>query len=186
MNFPKRIFIVSLGFIALNFPLRGLSLQQSLPNITQNRPIKNFHKLNDTLYRSGKLTDRAQVYALKNLGIRSVLSLESYMLDPSLLDQERSWVEDIGLEFFHLPMSPLPSDIPDLQDIYRALDILTRAENQPILVHCHNGSDRVGVVIASYHVKYDGWTPERAILDMQRFGHSPVYYHWDYLIYLIE
>ena len=34
---------------------------------------------------------------------------------------------------------------------------------QPVLVHCHDGDDRTGVVLSGYLVRYRGFTPEDAV-----------------------
>ena len=38
-----------------------------------------------------------------------------------------------------------------------------------MLVHCKNGVDRTGYMVALYRVERGGWSPERAAAEMRRF-----------------
>lgn len=41
----------------------------------------------------------------------------------------------------------------------------------PVLVHCKEGKDRTGLVIAAYLVKFCNWTKEEAALEALKFGY---------------
>ncbi|MFN2514172.1 MAG: tyrosine-protein phosphatase [Pyrinomonadaceae bacterium] len=62
---------------------------------------------------------------------------------------------------------------PSDNDIDQVLATLNDAENQPVLVHCHKGADRTGVVIAIYRITHDGWTSEQAKAEANRYGMKP-------------
>jgi protein tyrosine/serine phosphatase len=68
---------------------------------------------------------------------------------------------------------------PTTDQINLALSRLSDPSNYPILVHCEKGSDRTGLVVASYHIKHDGWSLEKAKSDMYNFGHSHWLFWWD-------
>lgn len=45
----------------------------------------------------------------------------------------------------------------------------------PILVHCRAGSDRAGLMVALYRMKFDNWTAEQARQEMLDHGHHPLF-----------
>ncbi len=174
MNFRALVF--TCGIAAMAAP--SLSLAQT-------STITNFHQVDDAVFRSGKPTAE-QFAELAPVGIRTVLSLESYMMDPDDADEEQAAAEAQGIRFLRIPMTPLPFDRPSLDDLRAALALTLDPANQPILVHCRQGSDRTGLVIGAYHIKAHGWSADAAIADMRNFGHNPLFYWWDDMLYDIE
>lgn len=140
------------------------------------RLIPNFHQVNQDIYRSGRPTKKG-VSALKGVGIKTILSVQDYGWDKDDADEEREWARDVNIQFFNVPMHGLKK--PTMDQINLALSRLSDPSNYPILVHCEKGSDRTGVVIASYHIKHDGWSIEKAKSDMYAFGHSHWLFWWD-------
>jgi protein-tyrosine phosphatase len=47
----------------------------------------------------------------------------------------------------------------------------------PVLIHCKAGSDRAGIMIALYRIKFHGWSIEEARQEMLRHGHLPLFNH---------
>ena len=41
---------------------------------------------------------------------------------------------------------------------------------KPIVVHCHQGSDRTGAVIAMYRIVFQKWAKEKALDEMENGG----------------
>ncbi len=171
-----RAFTVALGLAVATI---------SHPVVAQTTTIANLHQVDAAVFRSGKPTTE-QFAELAPLGIRTVLSLESYMMDPDDADEEQAAAEAQGLRFLRVPMTPLPFDRPSLDELMAALALTLDPANQPILVHCYQGSDRTGLVIGAYHIKAHGWTADAAIADMRNFGHSPLFYWWDDMLYDVE
>lgn len=149
----------------------------------QDVSIANFHAVTDgAVYRSGK-PGPAEVAQLAALGVKTVVSLETYFLDPDDADSEAAAAAAAGLTFRRIPMSPFPFEPPTVAQIQAAVDIIKAPENQPALVHCYHGSDRTGLVIGAYHIQVDGWTADEAIRDMRNYGHGWLFYGWDDLLY---
>jgi protein tyrosine/serine phosphatase len=134
------------------------------------------------VYRSGKPT-ADQMAELRSTGIRTIVSLETYMMDPDDADEEATAAAAAGIKFLRVPMSPLPFDPPTVQQVQAAVDLVSDTTLQPALVHCYHGSDRTGIVVGAYHIEHDGWSPARAIADMRLYGHSWMFYGWDDLLY---
>ena len=62
-------------------------------------------------------------------------------------------VEELSVTVWHIENA----------DLVRVLRIIRKRENDPFLVHCSNGSDRPGAMIAMFRVVEQGWTKEDPI-----------------------
>lgn len=139
--------------------------------------IANFHKVNDHLYRSGrpKLRELSQ---LRNFGIKRVISLEPNDSTSDVKNEEAA-VRALGINFIRDPWSGERSSPPTTEQINHVIELMTDANWQPVLVHCHFGADRTGIAVAAYHIAIDHWPVEKAVKDMRNFHHSSEYYGWD-------
>ena len=72
---------------------------------------------------------------------------------------------EMRLFVFDLSASRPPTE----RDVERFLSILRDEANYPLLVHCRNGVDRTGYMLALYRVQEQGWDAERAAGEMNRF-----------------
>jgi protein tyrosine phosphatase (PTP) superfamily phosphohydrolase (DUF442 family) len=128
--------------------------------------LRNLYKVSDKVYRSKQPGSRA-FHELKDLGVTSVLNLRRYHTD----DGE---TKGLGLSLYRVKMRP--SNV-GADQIFRALEIIKNSEG-PILVHCWNGSDRTGVVIAAYRMVFEGWSKADAIDEFVNggFGHNRLLY----------
>ena len=140
------------------------------------RLIPNFHQVNHDIYRSGRPTKEG-VAALAGLGIKTILSIQDYGGDQDQAADERNWARAVNINWIQVPMHGLKR--PTIEQIRLALSTLSDQTNYPMLVHCQKGSDRTGLVVASYHIKHDGWDIEKAKEDMYTFGHSRWLFWWD-------
>ncbi len=58
---------------------------------------------------------------------------------------------------------------PRQSDLDRFLAILRDPRNYPLLVHCRNGVDRTGYMLALYRTQEKGWDADRAASEMNRY-----------------
>jgi protein tyrosine/serine phosphatase len=144
--------------------------------------ISNFHQVDDGLFRSGR-PSAAQIAELAPLGVKTILTLETYAVDPDDADEEATAAAAEGITLLRVPMNPLPIFAPTHDQVQQAVDILKDPANRPALVHCYEGADRTGIVVGAYHIEVDGWSPADAISDMRNYGHSVFFYGWDDLLY---
>ena len=72
-----------------------------------------------------------------------------------------------GMRLFVFDLSA--SKPPSAAEVARFLGILREPENYPLLVHCRNGVDRTGYMLGIYRVREEGWDPNRAAREMNRF-----------------
>jgi protein tyrosine/serine phosphatase len=148
--------------------------------------ITNFHPVDGHIYR-GARPSQSQVAELAGIGVKTILSLETYALEPWDGNDEAQAAADNGLQFLRVEMNPLPIPEPTLGQIHAALAILTDPGNQPAFVHCYHGSDRTGITVGAYRIVADGWTPEQAIAEVESYGHSSASYkYWDKLLYHVQ
>lgn len=143
----------------------------------QTTTIPNFHKVDTNIYR-GASPRQHGIEELKKLGIKTIVNLERELFEeePGEVRKERQWAEKAGIKFIHVPMHPIFA--PKVEDIEKALAYITNPANQPVFVHCERGSDRTGIVIAAYRIRYGGWTVEQTYEEMKRYGHMSILLFW--------
>lgn len=120
--------------------------------------LDNLYMVDEGVYRSEQPDDEKFV-ELAKAGITEVLNLREHHSDED--DAKGS-----GLKLHHVPMRTW--SISD-QQIVQALRII-RDRKGPILVHCWHGSDRTGVVIATYRMVFEGWSKQQALDEMENGG----------------
>lgn len=117
--------------------------------------MRRFSEYAPHRFRSGKYTATELREAVQKHRIGRVVDLRDR--EPPLL-ADKTYAE-MGVEFVRVPLSerePLPMGI---------LEVIDRPGT---LVHCWKGSHRTGAVVAMLRLR-DGWTPEAAWEEMQRF-----------------
>ena len=123
----------------------------------------NLHKVDDHLWRSGQPYTDADWQEIASLGVRRVLKM----------NVEES--DDLALRH-GLSVEPLLMADGDGQRIGGArIDLFERGdallcEPGPWLVHCHEGKDRAGMVVARYRVLRCGWSKQAAYDEWLRMG----------------
>jgi hypothetical protein len=136
------------------------------------------------VYRSGQLTAEGLEQAVAEYGIRTILNVQDEYPDPDLYQsfwsirtiKEKACCDRLGVRYIHLKPELIsrrlvPQYRPPCIDEFLAL--LDDPANYPVLVHCHAGLHRTGVLIAVYHMEYEGWTPLEAWADMRANGFAP-------------
>ncbi|MDT8391952.1 MAG: dual specificity protein phosphatase family protein [Lentisphaeria bacterium] len=122
--------------------------------------LENFYKVDDKLYRSEQ-PDDDDFEKIEKLGIKEVLNLRNFHSD----DEE---AKDTKLKLHHLRMEA--GKVTEA-DVLRAL-MLIKAAKGPILIHCWHGSDRTGIIAASYRVVFQNWSKENALDEMNNGGYG--------------
>jgi protein tyrosine/serine phosphatase len=129
-------------------------------------PSGNFAQVSQGIYRGGR-PDQPGIDALVKLGVKTIVDLEN---DDAAVAAERGWAEQAGIQFISRPMNGL--ETPNDQQVD---DILSKINaDQPVFVHCMQGHDRTGLIVALYRVFYEGWTPKDAHDEMMARGFNSV------------
>jgi protein tyrosine phosphatase (PTP) superfamily phosphohydrolase (DUF442 family) len=133
---------------------RAAAAAQSLPNFAQ---------VSAGLFRSGQPTQQG-VASLPAKGIKTILKLNAD--SPA----EADWAASAGLAIVTQVMSNVSS--PSYAEVDAALAVINDPARQPVLVHCHKGSDRTGTVVAAYRVVVQGMSVDQAVAEAKSFGYG--------------
>lgn len=126
--------------------------------------VPNFHQVNGQLFRGGQPTNEGFLN-LQKLGVKTVIDLREA---DSLAWQEKKFVEGAGMRFVNIPMKGMHKPSPE--QISRALALLNDSTAGPVFVHCHQGVDRTGTVVACYRISHDHWDNRRALQEARALG----------------
>jgi protein tyrosine phosphatase (PTP) superfamily phosphohydrolase (DUF442 family) len=142
----------------------------------KNRPgLPNLFRVSDGLFR-GAQPSKADGYAsLAEMGIKTVVNLRDG-------HDEKGLCRRYGLDYVYIPMRAWSFDE---EDVIRFLQVASRAENQPVFVHCRRGADRAGMAVAAYRVVVEGWSKEDALFEMTEgpYDYNP---RWKKLVRFVE
>jgi len=128
--------------------------------------VPNLFQVNDSLYRSAQ-PNAEGMRRLKERGVVTIVNLRSFSSD-------RDEIGSTGLAYEHIYMKAWH---PERHEAVRFLQIVTDPKRTPVLVHCQQGADRTGAMIALYRVAVEGWCKEDAIGEMTdpRHGFHPIW-----------
>jgi len=132
--------------------------------------LPNMGRVTETLYRGGK--PRGQGYdQLQEMKIDIVVDLNTSSKN---VEREKTETESRGMRYVSLPWSPrsLPAD----NQVAEFLRLIRENPPKKIFVHCKRGADRTGVIVAIFRIARQGWTPEQALAEMERFKFHGLWY----------
>jgi uncharacterized protein (TIGR01244 family) len=129
--------------------------------------IRNFHQVDDHLYRGAQPADESWKHLAK-LGIKTIVDLRRPTEHST--EAEEKAVKAAGMRYVNIPMQGVvaPSD----ESIVRVLALMKSESSGPVFVHCKRGADRTGAVIAVYRMAHDGWANNKAIHEAKSLGMS--------------
>jgi protein tyrosine/serine phosphatase len=127
--------------------------------------LKNMYRIDTDVYRSEQ-PDRIQFIALAEYGISEILNLRYWHSDAN---------ECRGINLTTHRVAMNAHDANDY-DIVEALTII-RNRKGPILIHCHHGADRTGLIAAMYKIVFRGKSKCDVINEMINggFGFHGIY-----------
>lgn len=134
------------------------------PSDTAVPGVRNFAKISDVLYRGDQPT-RQGFQNLKKLGIKTVINLRTFHSD-------RDDLEGTGLRYVHIYSQAW--HVED-EDVARFLKVVRDPKNQPVFVHCQQGADRTGLLVAAYRIADQGLTPKEAAKELEVFGYNTIW-----------
>jgi uncharacterized protein (TIGR01244 family) len=148
--------------------LSALLLSVSLlaaPVFGQSPSIRNFHQVNEKLYRSGQPTPDAWIQISK-MGVKTVIDLRRDGEEEHSVAAESAAVTAVGMKYVNVPMKGVVA--PSNEQIIKILALMD--SNEPVLVHCKRGADRTGTVIACYRMARNNWQREQALKEAKSLG----------------
>jgi len=127
------------------------------------RGISNFGQVTPTLFRGGQPTSEGY-RELKQMGIETVVSFRHEKGENTL---ERRAVEGLGMRFVSLPWHAWEN--PTDQQVSQFFALLSSSRHSKVYVHCQQGRDRTGTMVALYRVAVDHWCPASAVAEMSAY-----------------
>jgi len=134
------------------------------------RGISNFGQVTPALFRGGQPTSDGY-RELKQMGVEYVVSFRHEKGENSL---ERRAVEAQGMRFVSLPWHAW--DTPANEEVSRFFVLLAANRQSKIFVHCQQGRDRTGVMVAIYRIAVDHWCPESAVAEMKAYHYHHFFF----------
>ena len=128
-----------------------------------SKEIDNLHQVTPQIYRGCQPKAR-EMRELAELGVRTVVNLRTDE------DADQRHAKDTKLRCVSLPISWSPFRRPDDDVIVRFLRLVTDSKQQPVFVHCRQGVDRTGLMIAVYRIVIQGWERDEAVREMKYVG----------------
>lgn len=124
--------------------------------------IRNFHKVNNHLYRGGNLHPKDVVFLKNKYNIEKIVSL-----DLNIAKRIDRTTKLLGIKHIILPIE-VGKRSSLIKFLHQDIDKLLSGEN--VFIGCKYGSDRTGLAIALYRCKYDHWSCNRAINEAKKYG----------------
>jgi len=127
--------------------------------------VENFAKVSPTLWRGAQPTADG-FRNLEAAGVKTIVSLRDRYDDlPQLA----------GTKLKYLRVPAHAWDPKDAQ-IILVLRILQDPKNWPVFVHCAEGRDRTGYVVATYRMIIENWQADDAIHEMFDFRFNTIWF----------
>ena len=127
--------------------------------------VPNFYRVSAEFYRSAQ-PDAQGFRNLESLGLRAVVSLRQTVNDAPL-------AAGTGLSLARVPMKSRYVGEKNGAKVVQAMrDLRAGMQLGPVLVHCHHGADRTGLIVALWRVLYESWTRQQAIDELIEGGYG--------------
>jgi len=140
------------------------SAAASAQDATSDAELPRFQQVSEKLYRGGQPRNGG-LSRLRELGINTVVNLRGTSKQTRA---EGAEARALGFNYFNvaLPNWARPQDTR----VARILEIIAAPENGKVLVHCREGIDRAGMIVAIYRITHQGWTSNDALAEAEHFG----------------
>lgn len=121
--------------------------------------VPNFGKLNSSIWRSGQPTKEGY-QTLAGSGLKTVVNLrEEFPQDKELLPP--------GVKYVYIPIKD--EHEPTEEQAKQFLEVASNPDNWPLLVHCHGGEGRAGVMSALVRLSLDRWDYDKSMKEVGNF-----------------
>lgn len=131
---------------------------------TSYAELPRFQQVSERLYRGGQPLDGG-LRRLRELGIDTIVNLRG--TDASTR-AEAVEARALGLNYFNVP---LPNwGRPQGERVRRILLIIAAPQNGRVFVHCRDGVDRTGTIVALHRITYQGWNTDDALAEAELRG----------------
>jgi len=126
----------------------------------------NFHVVYPGLWRSSQPTEES-ITRMKRYGLKTIINLRC---DKSVDLWEKQLADKMGIKYYNFPMSA--REYQNDQQLMEILNLMHDPSNQPVLIHCHSGKDRTGLLIALYKLQFNNAKFDDVHKEMLMYGYS--------------
>jgi len=126
--------------------------------------VPNFGEVTPTLFR-GAQPSHEGFEALAKRGVDIIVDARG----GDRAGSEGKEVSRLGMKYVAIPWE---CSSPRNDVFARFLKLLQDNPDKKIFVHCLQGVDRTGMMIASYRMAGEGWSADDALIEMKDFGFS--------------
>ena len=126
--------------------------------------VPNAGRVSDVLFRGAQPSAQG-LAELKKLGVTTIVDLRG---NRGPVNREREQAESLGMHFIDIPVSGWSP--PSNAQVAEFLKLFQQDPTQKVFVHCYFGRDRTGVMVATYRMTQQNWTPDQAVAEMDSFG----------------
>lgn len=145
----------TLLLLSLSTAANAADLYPELPRLQQ---------ISERLYR-GAQPRRGGLQRLTELGIKTVINLRG---TDAKTRADAAEAKSLGLNYFNIPL-PIWGR-PNDADVRRIMEIINAPESGGVFVHCRDGIDRTGMIVALHRISSEGWSTETATAEALRSG----------------
>lgn len=131
-----------------------------------DKEIDNFGRVAPGITRGAQPSDKALAMMAKD-GIKTIIDLR---MNGSGTENEEATTNRLGMKYVHIPMTLLT---PNAQQVSQFLNIVNSPANLPAFVHCRQGADRTGTLVAIYRRKVQGWDFDKTYAEMRQHHFKP-------------
>lgn len=150
------------------FATPGLAQAERPQNwaVPQLQPgLPNLHRVTMGFYRAAQPTAEGFQQAAA-LGIRTVISLRQTVDDAPLAVGTNLTLHRVPMKSRHVAELGGSKIVEAMRLLFHGL------EAGPVLVHCHHGADRTGLIAALYRMVAQGWSRDAAIAELVDGGYG--------------
>jgi protein tyrosine phosphatase (PTP) superfamily phosphohydrolase (DUF442 family) len=124
--------------------------------------VPNFGKLNAAVWRSGQ-PSKEGMEELAKMGVKTIVNLQ-------LENPQEKDIVPAGVHYFYIPVKD--ENAPTEEQGKQFLSVVSNPNNWPVLVHCHGGEGRAGVMAALVRHAFDGWTEKQIMQEVGNFRNT--------------
>ena len=138
--------------------------------------LPRFQQVSERLYRGGQ-PRKGGIPRLAGLGINTIVNLRGAGAHTRADEAE---AKSLGLKYFNIPLPTWGR--PNDGAVRRVMEIVTSPENGRVFVHCKDGVDRSGMIVALHRITTEAWSKDAATAEAVRLGMRR-YQYWmrDYI-----
>jgi protein tyrosine/serine phosphatase len=131
--------------------------------------VGNFARVSDSLYRGAQPSNLAY-NELKNIGVSIVVDFRD---EKPEIAEEKASVEAAGMQFISLPWSG--RSVPTHEEVVTFLNLMQDTHGKKVFVHCKEGRDRTGTMVALYRITFNHWSVDQALAEMHQFKYHSAF-----------